>query len=63
MDKNTQFSSFAQWLQPINFQQLDQMVEEKQSDKYVKKLTPISYFSYTPIFSKKTVCFRSQLLF
>lgn len=43
MDKNTQFSSFKQWLQPINFQQLDQMVKEKQSDKYVKKLTTKAY--------------------
>ncbi|SFG45204.1 DUF4372 domain-containing protein, partial [Sporolactobacillus nakayamae] len=43
MDKDTQFSSFKQWLHPINFQQLDQTVKEKQSDKYVKKLTTKAY--------------------
>lgn len=43
MDKNTRFSSFEQWLDPINFRKLEQKLNQTHADKYVKKLTTKAY--------------------
>lgn len=44
MDKNTLFSSFGKWVEPINALNFQQKVENLQQDKYVKKLTTKIYF-------------------
>jgi hypothetical protein len=43
MDKNTLFSSFGKWVEPINVLNFQQKVEDLQQDKYVKKLTTKAY--------------------
>ncbi|MCR8644959.1 IS4 family transposase [Paenibacillus sp. N1-5-1-14] len=43
MDKNTLFSSFGKWLPPICVKKFAKRVYETDQDKYVKKLTTLSY--------------------
>ncbi|GGK35232.1 hypothetical protein GCM10010965_30280 [Caldalkalibacillus thermarum] len=43
MDKNTLFSSFGKWVEPINMLNFQERVEKTQQDKYVKKLTTKAY--------------------
>lgn len=45
MDKNTHLSSFSQWLNQINFKQLDETLGQTGGDKYVKKLTTKAYMT------------------
>lgn len=44
MDKNTLFSSFGKWLSPICAKTFTERVTAADQDKYVKKLTTLSYF-------------------
>jgi hypothetical protein len=44
MDKNTLFSSFGKWLSPICTKTFTERVHATDQDKYVKKLTTLSYF-------------------
>lgn len=44
MDQNTLFSSFGKWLSPICTKKFTDRVNEKEQDKYVKKLTTLTYF-------------------
>ena len=44
MDKNTLFSSFGKWLSPICAKTFTERVAAADQDKYVKKLTTLSYF-------------------
>src|SRR5690625_916249 len=43
MDKNTLFSSFGKWIEPINVLNIQERVDELQQDKYVKKMTTKAY--------------------
>jgi hypothetical protein len=43
MDKDTLFSSFGKWLAPICTKTFTDRITETQQDKYVKKLTTLSY--------------------
>lgn len=43
MDKNTLFSSFGKWISPICADSFTNQVNELNQDKYVKKLTTLSY--------------------
>lgn len=43
MDKNTLFSSFGKWLSPICTKTFNEQVDLLEQDKYVKKLTTLSY--------------------
>jgi hypothetical protein len=43
MDKNTLFSSFGKWLSPICTKTFTDRVNAIEQDKYVKKLTTLSY--------------------
>ncbi|WP_235857432.1 DUF4372 domain-containing protein [Paenibacillus albiflavus] len=43
MDKNTLFSSFGKWISPICIKKFTKRVYETEQDKYVKKLTTLSY--------------------
>jgi IS4 transposase len=45
MDKDTHLSSFSQWLNQINFKQLDETLGQTGGDKYVKKLTTKAYMA------------------
>lgn len=44
MDKNTLFSSFGKWLSPICTRTFTERVNAADQDKYVKKLSTLSYF-------------------
>lgn len=44
MDKNNLFSSFGKWLSPICAKSFTERVNTSDQDKYVKKLTTLSYF-------------------
>jgi IS4 transposase len=43
MDKDTLFSAFGKWVEPINVLHFQEKVDELQQDKYVKKLTTKAY--------------------
>lgn len=43
MDKDTLFSSFGKWISPICAKTFTERVHEVEQDKYVKKLTTLSY--------------------
>ncbi|WP_350340494.1 DUF4372 domain-containing protein [Paenibacillus hexagrammi] len=43
MDKDTLFSSFGKWLEPICSKTFKEHIAETHQDKYVKKLTTPAY--------------------
>lgn len=43
MDKDTLFSSFGKWLEPICLKTFKKRIDETEQDKYVKKLTTAAY--------------------
>ncbi|MEI7028450.1 IS4 family transposase, partial [Paenibacillus sp. y28] len=43
MDKDTLFSSFSKWISPICAKSFTERVQAAEQDKYVKKLTTLSY--------------------
>ena len=43
MDKDTLFSAFGKWVEPLNCVKLQDRIDQANCDRYVKKLTTKAY--------------------